>query len=74
VDTGGHPHSESLRVTERFRRIDFGRMELRITIDDPKTFTKLFTVTKHPEFRADYEMLEYICNENERDARHLVGQ
>jgi hypothetical protein len=49
-------------------------MELRITIDDPKTFTKPFTVTKHPKLQADYEMLEYVCNENERDSRQMVGK
>ena len=74
LDANGHPHSELLHVTERFRRVDFGHMELRITLDDPKTFSKPFTVTKHPKLRADYEMLEYICNENERDARHMVGR
>ncbi len=74
LDTGGHPHSDSLRITERFRRTDFGHLELRIAIDNPQAFTKPFTVTKHPVFRADYEMLEYICNENERDSRHMVGK
>lgn len=74
LDIGGHPHSESLRITERFRRVDLGHLELRITIDDPKTFAEPFTVTKHPKLRADYEMLEYICNENERDSGHMVGK
>ena len=70
LDANGHPHSESLRLTERFHRVDFGHLELQITIDDPKAFTKPFTVIKHPQLRADYEMLEYFCNENERDSRH----
>jgi hypothetical protein len=73
LDTNGHPHSEALRVTERFRRLDLGHLELRITIDDPKAFTRPFTIIKYPTLRTDYEMLEYVCNENERDARHLVG-
>jgi hypothetical protein len=74
LDTGGHPHSESLHVTECFRRLNAGSLELRITIDDPKTFAKPFTVTKHPKLRADYDVLEYICNENERDSGHMVGK
>jgi len=74
LDANGHPHSESLRLTERFRRLDFGHLELQITIDDPDAFTKPFTVVKHPKLRADYEMLEYFCNENERDSRHMVGK
>jgi hypothetical protein len=74
LDIGGHPHSEALRITERFRRVDFGHLELSITIDDPKTFTKPFTVVKHPKLRADYDMLEYVCNENERDSGHMVGK
>jgi hypothetical protein len=73
LDALGHPHSDSLRLTERFRRHDLGHLELRITIDDPKTFARPFTITKHPILRADYEMLEYVCNENEKDAKHLVG-
>lgn len=74
LDANGHPHSESLRLTERFRRVDFGHLEIQITIDDPKAFTKPFTVVKHPQLRADYEMLEYFCDENERDSRHMVGK
>ena len=71
LDALGHPHSELLRITERFRRADLGHMELRITIDDPQTFSKPFTIIKHPILHADYEMLEYVCNENERDSRHM---
>jgi hypothetical protein len=74
LDANGHPHSESLSLTERFRRVDLGHLEIQITIDDPKAFTKPFTVVKHPQLRADYEMLEYFCGENERDSRHMVGK
>jgi hypothetical protein len=74
LDFSGHPHSEELRVTERFQRRDFGHMQLQITFDDPKTFTKPFTVTLGGDFVPDTEMLEYVCNENERDSAHLVGK
>jgi hypothetical protein len=73
LDALGHPHSEMLRITERFLRADFGHLELQIGIDDWKAFAKPFTIVKHPILRPDYEMLEYVCNENEKDARHMVG-
>ena len=70
----GHPQSDALRVTERFRRIDFGRLEIQVTIDDPKAYTKPFTVKQGMHLLPDTELLENICNENKRDAQHLVGK
>ena len=74
LDFSGHPHTEDLRVTERFERRDFGHMQLQVTFDDPKTFTKPITIILRPTFNPDTEMLEYVCNENEKDAAHLVGK
>lgn len=74
LDQIGHPHTEALRLTERFRRLDFGHMELQIKVDDPGTFTRPITLARHPKLLADYDMLEFICTENERDAQHLVGK
>ena len=74
LDFGGHPHTEDLRVTERFQRKDFGHMQLQFTLTDPKTFTKPVTITLNVNFVPDTEMLEYVCNENEKDAVHLVGK
>ena len=54
------------RVTERFRRKDFGHMDIDITIDDPGAYAKPWTVTLPLLFQADTELLEYICNENNR--------
>ena len=73
LDNAGHPHSEALRLTERFRRRDFGHMEIKETIDDPKVFNKPFTITIQAEIVPDTEILEYVCAENEKDHRHLVG-
>ena len=70
----GHPHSENLRVTERFRRIDFGHMQFRITFDDPQTLTKPLSVSLAVNYAPDTEMLENVCNENERDTVHLVAK
>jgi hypothetical protein len=74
LDFGGHPHTEELRLVERFRRPDFGHIELKQTFEDPKVFTKAVTVDVKVEFVADTEMLEYVCNENEKDHARLVGK
>jgi hypothetical protein len=74
LDFGGHPHTEALRVTERYRRKDFGHMQLQFTVDDPKTFTKTWSITMDVVLVPDTELLEFVCNENERDSRHLVGK
>ena len=72
LDFSGHPHSEALRTTERFRRRDFGHIDFEMTIDDPKTFTRPITFKAVKTLAADTELLETIC-ENERIAPHLVG-
>ena len=73
LDDPGHPHTEALHVIERFRRKDFGHLDIQITIDDPKAYTKSWTVTENFNLLADTELLENIC-ENEKDVRHLVGK
>jgi hypothetical protein len=72
LDDPGHPHTEAFHTIERFRHKDFGHMEIEITIDDPKAYTKPWTVREGFELLADTERLENIC-ENEKDVRHLVG-
>jgi hypothetical protein len=74
LDMMGHPHTEALHVSERYRRSDLGRMEIQITIDDPGTYVKPWTVTESSRLRPDTELLEFICNENEKDLPHLVGK
>src|SRR5580765_3025092 len=71
LDWDGHAHSEALRITERFRRIDVGHMETRMTFDDSKAYAKPWTVTILQELMVDTEMLEFVCNENEKDRRHM---
>jgi hypothetical protein len=73
LDRAGHPHSEKLRVTERFRRVDFGHMQYQITYDDPETLTKPLTLSLAVNYRADTDMLESVCNENNRDTVRMVG-
>jgi hypothetical protein len=73
LDDTGHPHSEALKTTERFRRIDFGHMEMQVAIDDPQTYLEPFTATVRFDLQPDTELLENIC-ENERDSEHIVGK
>ena len=74
LDNFGHPGTESLHVTERFRRKDFGTMDVEVTIDDPKAYTKPWTVNLPFRLLPDTELLEYICSENNKDLEHLVGK
>jgi hypothetical protein len=73
LDLMGHPHSEELRTRERFRRRDFGHLEYEVTFDDPKTYTKPFTVKIPHELLADSDVFENYC-ENEKDLGHLGGK
>ena len=73
LDDGGHPHTDALHVTERFRRPDFGHIEVELTIDDPKAYTTAWTVKIPWEFLPDTELLDWVC-ENEKDAQHLVSK
>lgn len=70
LDSMGHPHSEAMRVVERYRRRDFGHMDVDITIDDPKMYTRPFTIKVTQQLQPDTDILEYFCAENERDRRH----
>ena len=72
LDFIGHPHTEALRVTERWRRRDFGHIEIEKTFDDRGAYTRSWTIAVTAEFVPDTDLLEYVC-ENERDRAHLVG-
>jgi hypothetical protein len=62
-----------MHTTERFRRLDFGHLELLVTIDDPKAYTRPWTVRIPLQLLPDTELIENIC-ENEKDVPHLVGK
>jgi hypothetical protein len=74
LDFIGHPHSDALHVTEHFRRIDFGHMQLEMTFDDPKTYARPFTITMAVNLQADDDLIENVCLENEKDRGKLVGR
>jgi hypothetical protein len=71
LDQKGHPQTGTTRVTERFVRRDFGHMDIQITIDDPKAYAKPWTATEPMHLLPDTEILEFVCNENEKDVKHL---
>jgi hypothetical protein len=74
MDTNGHPTTDALHLIERYRRKDFGHLEIQIEIDDPKAYTKPWTVNEVAVYQPDTELLEYICEENNRDVGHFVGK
>jgi len=74
LDLIGHPHSEALRITERYHRRDFGHLDVEMTFDDPKMYTKPFTIKFTEDLWADSDIFENICNENEKDTVHSVKQ
>jgi hypothetical protein len=63
-DTLGTPHSDALHIVERMRRTDVDTLEDRITIEDPKAFTKPWTVVRHYRRHPDWKIKEYICENN----------
>ena len=73
LDESGIPHSKDMKVIERITRTDFGHMEIVHIIDDPKTFSRTWTFTTKPTLLKG-ELIEYICQENNKDLEHLVGK
>jgi len=71
LDTEATPLTDAAKITERFRRPNFGHLEIEITVDDPKAYTKPWSVKVNQVFAADTELLEFICSENEKDRKHM---
>jgi hypothetical protein len=74
LDIWGSPHTDQARITERYRRPNYGTLQIDVTIDDPKAYTKPFTVRFNQRLMPEGELIEFICNENEKSAAHLVGK
>ena len=72
LDNVGRPATGALRVTERFVGATLGHMDIDITIDDPKAYTKPWNVTQRLALQPDAELIEYICNENNRELRDFA--
>ena len=71
LDVFGSPLTEQGRIIERFRRPDYGHLEIDVTIDDPKAYTEPFTVRVNHQVMLDTDLIEFICNENEKSAQHF---
>jgi hypothetical protein len=71
IDIAGHPRSESMHITERYRRRDVGHMDLEITFNDPKYYTRTFSIKTGLTLLPDIDLFEYVCAENEKDRVHL---
>jgi hypothetical protein len=72
LDAMGHPRSEAMHVTERFRRRDFGHLDTEMTFDDPQLYTGKFTVKVAYNLVADNDIFEMFCTQNEKDRQHMV--
>jgi len=71
LDVEGSPLTDSAKMIERFRRVDFGNIDIEVTVDDPKAYTKRWTVNIHHRIMLDTELIEFVCQENEKDVPHL---
>ena len=74
LDINGSPLTDAGRMTERFRRPNYGTLTIEVTIDDPKAYIRPWTVTLTQRIMVDSEMFEFICLENERSSKHYVGK
>ena len=71
LDVFGSPLTNEGKLIERWRRPDYGHLEIDVTVDDPKAYTKPFTVRVSHQILLDQELIEFICNENEKSAQHF---
>lgn len=74
LDTSGHPHTEALRVTERYRRPNFGHLQIDVTLQDPTVYPHPWTVSVAAQLAADTELLEFVCNEKSGEREHWIGK
>ena len=73
LDYDGHPHTDALQMTERYRRRDVGHLDLDVTFEDPGAYNRPWTVSVPLELLPDTEILEFVCKENEKSTVHLTG-
>ena len=71
LDGSGHPRSESMHIAERYRRRDFGHIDLEVTLEDPIYYTRPFTLKTQLNLIPDSDVLEFVCGENEKDRAHV---
>ena len=74
LDRNGSPISDVAKMTERFRRVNYGRLEIELTIDDAKAYTRPWTITLAQRIVLDTELMDYHCTDNEKSQSHMVGK
>jgi hypothetical protein len=74
LDSAGHPHSEKLHIIERYKKLDPTTLRYEITIDDPIAYTKTWSTAYIYKLKPDWQLMEYWCTENNKDAEHMVGK
>jgi len=74
LDRKGSPLTDAAKITERFHRVNYGRLEIELTVDDPKAYVHPWTITLNQLIVLNTELLDYYCLDNERDATHMVGK
>jgi len=74
LDRAGSPLTDAAKITERLRRPNFGKLDIDLTVDDPKAYTKPWTITLHHNIVLNTDLLDYICNENEHSEPHLTDK
>ena len=71
LDRAGSPMTDAGKITEVYRRKDVGHLDIELTIDDPKAYTRSWTVVLHQLLVPDTELLDYHCTDNENDEAHV---
>ena len=74
LDRNGSPLTDAARITERIRRVNYGTMEIDVTIDDPKAYSRPWTFRLIHRIVVDTDLIDYVCTENEKDVPHMVGK
>jgi hypothetical protein len=74
LDLSGSPLTDAAKVQERIRRPDYGHLEIEVTVDDPKAYTKPWTVTLRQAIVVDTELVDEICLENEKSVQRMTGK
>ena len=74
LDRNGSPISDVAKMTERFRRVKYGRLDIDLTIDGAKAYTRPWTVTLTQRIVLDTELMDYHCTDNEKSQPHMVGK
>ncbi len=74
LDRAGNPLTDAAKITERYRRINHGNLEVDVTVDDAKAYTKPWTIKLNQFLVPNTDLLDYICLENKKDSKHLVGK